>query len=71
MIKEFIEKQEIERLYELLADTPYTKMSIIELGIKWGEFSNIQQASFLIVNEEGLRRFVTWMETGNDDDAWS
>lgn len=71
MIKELTEKQEIGLLSCGLIGSPYEDMSIDELEIKWVEFSNIQQADFLIVNEEGMRRFVKWMETGNSDDAWS
>ena len=73
MIKELTEKEEIEYLKSGLnyLGSKYENMTLDELEEKWIAFSNIQQANFLIVTEEGLRRFITWMETGKDEDAWS
>lgn len=41
------------------------------LDLLWAEFSNIQHASSLIVDEESMERFKKWLESGDDKDAWS
>jgi hypothetical protein len=41
------------------------------LGGLWRQFSEIQQASFLLVTVEAIERFRLWRETGADEDAWA
>lgn len=37
----------------------------------WSEFSEIQCASWLIIDRESVSRFKDWMKSGDPDDAWS
>ena len=38
----------------------------------WAAFSNQQAASWVIVTDENLGRFIDWIRNGfNPDDAWS
>ncbi len=39
--------------------------------LKWKEFSRIQCAEGLQETSETIERFNNWMESGNDEDAWS
>jgi hypothetical protein len=49
-------------MYELPSDITETQ---------WREFSEIQHATFLIVDEESLVRYRLWEASGDDEDAWS
>ena len=42
-----------------------------EFNEKWIEFSEIQCASWIVVDKESMRRFEKWKETGDPDEAWS
>ena len=37
----------------------------------WRKFSNIQHAEYIVVDEESMKRFLLWRQTGNEEDAWS
>ena len=38
---------------------------------KWKEFSNIQKAEYLIIDEDSVSRFYVWLNTKEDEDAWT
>lgn len=38
---------------------------------KWLEFSEIQEATCLEKDSAAIKRFEKWLESGNDEDAWS
>ena len=38
---------------------------------EWYEFSAVQQATCLIVDDESLERFYVWRTTRSPTDAWS
>ncbi len=42
-----------------------------EFREKWLEFSNLQAANELIVDESSVCRFYVWLKTGDPEDAWS
>jgi hypothetical protein len=46
-------------------------MSENALMILWKRFSEIQHANFLIIDGDAIERFVKWIETGDDNEAWS
>lgn len=37
----------------------------------WEEFSEIQCASWIIMDKFSIDRFSEWLKTGDDNDAWS
>lgn len=41
------------------------------IDILWRRFSKVQCAEYLVVDKDSLDRFNLWIETGNDNDAWS
>ena len=49
----------------------FSGMSTRAIEVLWVEFSNIQKAEYLTVDKETLDRFVKWVASGNDEDAWS
>ncbi len=65
------QEEELVKLKKFLLDTPYSKISITVLRILWGRFSEIQEAVFLICDKESVERFKEWVESGDDNDAWS
>ena len=38
---------------------------------KWREFSEIQCATWIYVDKESLTRFIKWIISGDDEEAWS
>jgi len=62
---------ELKKLKKALVGTSLEPLSARILEILWKEFSNIQAANCLGVKECDVKRFVTWIGSGNDDDAWS
>lgn len=41
------------------------------LAILWREFSIIQQAEWIIVDEQSAERFYAWFVSGDAADAWA
>ena len=37
----------------------------------WIQFSNIQCASYIVQDEESIKRFNKWLSTGDDEEAWT
>jgi len=64
-------KEEIRILKSKLQDTDFAALSVTALRILWERFSNIQEAFFLGVDDSGVKRFIVWLGTGDDFDAWS
>ena len=38
---------------------------------QWIEFSEIQCAVYLVVDDQSVSRCQEWIKSGNDEDAWS
>ena len=38
---------------------------------EWAEFSHIQQAHWLVIDDQNIARCKRWLETGNNKDAWA
>ncbi len=47
----------------------YNHRSITEE--QWKRFSEIQHATYLIKDTESMARCRKWLESGDDEDAWS
>lgn len=60
-----------EEIKPYLAKTRFKVLSERSLVILWKEFSDIQHASYLIVDPMSVKRFKKWIATGKDDEAWS
>lgn len=58
-------------LKEMMANTKLHFISEKIFILLWKKFSDIQHATFLILNNENKERFLEWIVSGNDDDAWS
>ncbi len=37
----------------------------------WQEFSEVQCASWIVIDRCSIERFSEWLKTGINDDAWS
>jgi hypothetical protein len=59
-----------ETLKELAEGTEFSNLSEHILTVLWEKFSDIQCATWMEMNEEGRERFLAWLRSGNDEDAW-
>lgn len=62
--------EDARKLRKAATDKGYN-LSVRALEILYIEFCNIQQAEWLLVDDESLERFFNWLATGDDDEAWS
>ena len=58
-------------LKELTADIDLNLFSENVFDILWDKFSEIQCATSMCLCDECKDRFVMWLKSGNDNDAWS
>ena len=46
-------------------------LTIDEFDKVWREFSEIQCATYLVIDEDTTKRFKLWRISGDPEDAWS
>ncbi len=66
-------KDDLVELRRLLAslDGDFPALPDHALELLYDKFSEIQAATWLVVNDETAARFLRWFKSGDDDDAWS
>jgi len=56
----------------LSQNTDNTALAALDIDQdKWLRFSEIQCAVNLVIDKHSIARYRLWIESGNDEDAWS
>jgi len=65
----------LDSAYSFIKDitkgTEFDVLSERALSFLWKGFSELQCASFMCPCDECGVRFLAWLKSGNDEDAWS